>query len=217
MSINNDSTAASNNNDDFVVTTVEEEAKKISTSPLVNQQDEAIFNEIDVLPTPEQFSKVIVLEDNLRHLQRQYDSLHAEKSILEKKFKDKEIVLAKVTVELETAEQKCEQYKDELKKKDIKIKSLSEKTKLLADMQSVGSVSASRDESLKNRSNAKPLSEDALDRITQLENEIKLKDIKIGELQAEVRTVTRQLNKKESNMENISKSMGKDNERYVLF
>jgi hypothetical protein len=158
-------------------------------------------------PSQELFAKYVRLENNLKNLQRNYDTLLNEKTVLDKMLKTKDAALIKTTLDFENNVEQLEKLKDTLKLKDNQIKNLKAEKKTLEEMTSLSQMANNRKPSDgKNRNNV-IMPEDSLDRIIALENELKLKDVKISTLENEIHTVRLLIDKKDKAIEKLEESL----------
>lgn len=205
--------------DEFVVTDYNDEEQ---------QQQEAKQNKtpakkrLTPAESTQEFTKLLLLEEELKMLHKQHDTLILDRNIVERKFKEKELSLSRTTVELENALAMIDKLKDEMKKKDNKIKALQEQNKTLSEMETVSKLVKKKTESEKDRvrANAKLVAEESLDKIILMENEQKLNKGRVQELENEIRTINLMLEKKDKSIEQLTKCVEdykyKDERAYEL-
>ncbi|KAG2387660.1 hypothetical protein C9374_001254 [Naegleria lovaniensis] len=155
-------------------------------------------------PSQELYAKYIRLEQDFKDLQKAFDLVSNEKSVLEKVVKQKEQSIEKTQLDLENLQDVFEKIKERSRAQEIEIKTLQSEKKVLEEHNAIASLQRQKTTDTKSRT---VVQEDALDRILGLENEIKLKNVKISSLETEIRTLNVAIEKKDKAIETIEKQM----------
>lgn len=155
------------------------------------------------------FAKYVKLETDYKDLQRNLDQANNEKIAQEKVIKIKDAELLKVTVEYESAREKIEKLQDSIRLKEMEINNLGQEKKTLEELSALNQLSVKRqkDTETRSRKNIAILPEDSLDRIIQLENELKIRDSTISALNSEIKTLRLLGERKEKALEKTEKNL----------
>ena len=155
-------------------------------------------------PSQELYSKYIRLEQDFKDLQRAFDLVSNEKIVLEKVVKQKENAIEKTQIDLENYQDIYEKLKEKSRLQESEIRTLQNEKKIWEENAPMLSLHKSKNTDFKSRTIAQ---EDSLDTIIRLENEIKLKNVKISSLESEVHTLQVSIEKKDKGIENLEKQV----------
>jgi chromosome segregation ATPase len=189
------------------------------SSPRVRETKASAMKE-SLAKSQDSFVKYVKLETEYQNLHRALDHANNEKLVQEKTIKAKEGELLKLSLDFESARTKIDKLQDSIRLKDMENSNLTQEKKTLEELSALNQLSIKRqkDTETRTRKYVSVLPEDSLDRIIQLENELKIKDTTIGSLQNEIKTLRLLGGKKEKALEKVEKNL-KDTEykadRYV--
>jgi chromosome segregation ATPase len=178
------------------------------TSPKVRETKASALKE-SLAKNQDMFVKYVKLETEYHNVQRALDHANNEKDVQARTIKAKDGELLKLITELESAKEKIDRLQDSGRLKDMDITNLSQEKKTLEELSALNQLSTKRqkDTETRSRKNASVLPEDSLDRIIQLENQIKIKDTSINSLQNEIKTLKLLGGKKEKALEKVEKNL----------
>ncbi|KAL9648270.1 hypothetical protein ABK040_013889 [Willaertia magna] len=159
-------------------------------------------------PSQELYTRYVRLEQDFKDIQKAFDLISNEKLVLERVVKQKEIAIEKTQLDYELMCEQADKLKEKIRSLETDVKTLQSEKKVLEENAPIAYLSTQRQKSGDGRNrNNYVLPEDSLDRIIQLENEIKLKEAKISALESEVHTLKIMVDKKDKAIEGLEKQV----------
>lgn len=132
----------------------------------------------------EQFDQILQLQQSVEELQKSLEIANSQKNLANKKFKEIESTFTRSQLELTQQKETVKKLKEEVRVKDVKITQLDDENKNLERSSLVSSMRKGKGESSKDMA-----TEDTLDRIIVLENELAIEKDKSKLLQKEIKTL----------------------------